>query len=90
MQKTAPTRYQNHAPMAIEVVELVADTRYTIRPERQIFIGRRTKLVYRAFYCGFAIGEIQSSTHRDAVIAELEEFRKAGGFGRHRIAPDHT
>jgi hypothetical protein len=75
-------------PLAIETVELVADTRYTVRPERQIFTGRKTKLVYRAFYCGFAIGEIQPDTHRDAVVADVEEFRRSGGFGRRRTPPE--
>lgn len=65
-----------------QAVELTNDPRYSVKPELQIFADGHKKLVYRAFYRGLAMGEIQNSTHREAVLEEMEAFRNDGGFTR--------
>lgn len=77
--RTYPPVNRNVIPQE-QGIEMIADPRYTIRSEHQMFSNRKTKIVYRAFFCDYVIGEIQPSTHREAVVDDLNEFRRYGGF----------
>ena len=55
-------------------MEYLPDPRYRIKAEWQYFRDGVRRLVYRATINGITIGEIQPSTKREAVKAELLEY----------------
>lgn len=68
--------------------ELADDPRYQIRAEWVHGRDNINRRQYRAFFNNCVVGEIQSGSNRDAVIAELETYIIDGGVSVMRDIPD--